>query len=75
VRQKIEIFFVLLMRLNDSTAAHGLFRELLQAHIQGYSVQGNSLVVTYYQVPVLQEVGTLHTTAVAAGGLAQVAVH
>ena len=43
---------------------------------RGYAVQGNSLVVTYYQVPVQQLIEPLPVTVVAAGApLAQVAAH
>jgi hypothetical protein len=71
VRQKIESFFVLLMRLSDSTIVHG-YRQVVQGHVQSYSVQGNSLVVSYYQVPVatqqlpLQAVATARVTQIAA---------
>ncbi len=50
VRQALESFFVRLMRLNGMITVRNL-PKFGQAHIQGYSVFGNSLIVSYYQVP------------------------
>lgn len=51
VRQQIETFFVLLMRLSGTRVTTHRLPEFLQGHIQSYAVQGNSLVATYFQVP------------------------
>ena len=50
VRQALESFFVRLMRLSGMISVRNV-PKFGQAHIQGYSVSGNSLIVSYYQVP------------------------
>jgi hypothetical protein len=57
VRQAIEAFFVLLMRLDDTPLPGATHQFPTKAHIQDYVIDGQRLIVRFYSVP--RQDGTL----------------